>query len=174
MRKYTILLILGILITNVVAEESLIPQLEQFKPFLEKKFKGEMSTSTAEKKQFDVQQWERILNGTAIRIMHSLNDGMYGGETILFWDTENEIITYYYFTTAGFFTHGTMTVENEKYIGHEYVEGNAQDITEVKSISEFMEDGSIKATSLYLKNGEWVKGHEIIYKEEADAELIFK
>ena len=159
---------------SLMAEETLIDELEQFRPFLGKTFKGEFSTSTSDNPQFDVQHWERILNGTSIRIMHSLNDGYYGGETILFWDSKEEIVSYFYFTTAGFYTRGTMEIDNGKYTGHEYVEGNSQGITEVKSISEFMVDGSVKATSLYLQNGEWVKGHEIIYQEDPEARLIFK
>ncbi|MBN2056220.1 hypothetical protein JW905_14945 [bacterium] len=36
--------------------------------------------------KYDVSRWERALNGPAIRILHSVNDSYYSGETLLFWD----------------------------------------------------------------------------------------
>ena len=59
------------------ATEYLIPELEPLRFYLNTTWVGEFVGS--EKPTFDVQNWERILNGTSIRIMHSLNDGEYGG-----------------------------------------------------------------------------------------------
>jgi hypothetical protein len=122
----------------------------------------------------DIQHWERILNGTAIRIMHSVNNGQYGGETIIFWDKEQASLAYYYFTTAGFYTFGTITVENGRYIAVEMVKGNEQGITGVRSTSELREDGSMLVTSEYFKDGTWVEGHKITYFQAQDEKVIFK
>jgi len=154
-------------------ERKLIKELELLEPFVGKTFRGIMGDPNGEH-SIDVQSWERILNGTSIRIMHSVDDGAYGGETILYWDKTEARITYYYFTTAGFITHGYMLVEEGKYIAFEKVEGNEQGITEVKSISVLNEDGSLTATSEYFKNGAWIEGHKIEYTLDMTAELKFK
>jgi len=155
------------------SELKLIKELELLKPFVGKTFRGIMGDPKGEH-SVDVQRWERILNGTSIRIMHSVDEGAYGGETILYWDKQEQRIAYYYFTTAGFITHGYMLVEEGKYIAFEKVDGNEQGISEVKSITVLNEDGSLTATSEYFKNGEWVEGHKIEYSLDMNAEFKFK
>lgn len=49
--------------------------LKPLLPFVGKTWKSEFPSSTPEKPVYDVQHWELILNGQAIRIMHSVNDG---------------------------------------------------------------------------------------------------
>ena len=169
-----LLLIVLLLCSSVFAQETLINALEPFRPFLGKTFRGELAESTPEKPVVDISKWERALNGQAVRNLHSLNDGEYGGETIIYYDKDKQSLMYYYFTTAGFYTHGTMTFEGDTVISHEFVEGNENGITEVKSTATILEDGSLHNKSMYLKNGEWVEGHEATYIEAPDAELIFK
>ncbi|MBN1407027.1 MAG: hypothetical protein JW956_04530 [Calditrichaceae bacterium] len=169
-----LLLIVLLLCSSVFAQETLINALEPFRPFLGKTFRGELAESTPEKPVVDISKWERALNGQAVRNLHSLNDGEYGGETIIYYDKDKQSLIYYYFTTAGFYTHGTMAFEGDTVISHEFVEGNENGITEVKSTATILEDGSLHNKSMYLKNGEWVEGHEATYIEAPDAELIFK
>ncbi len=149
-------------------------KLEVLRPFLGKTWRGEFKNSTPEKPQVDVSHWERALNGQAIRILHSINSGVYGGETLVFWDATKKQIAYYYFTTAGFYTTGTMTVEGTKVTSREAVTGAAEGVTEVKAVSELRPDGTMQTRSEYLKNGAWVPGHEASYREAADAKVVFK
>jgi len=151
-------------------EEHLKPLL----PFIGKTWRGEFPNSTAEKPVFDVQHWELILNGQAIRVMHSVNEGAYGGETIVMWDKEKEQLIYFYFTTAGFYTQGSFSFDGKKYVSHEYVTGNNEGITEVKATGEILPDGRLHSKSQYLKQGEWVDGHEFYYVEAPEAKVIFK
>src|SRR5690348_13975090 len=58
------------------SKEPLDPQLEGLRPFLGKIFRGEMKDSTPAKPVFDVQRFERALNGKAVRTLHSINDGV--------------------------------------------------------------------------------------------------
>ncbi|MFZ5518192.1 MAG: hypothetical protein ACOY90_16270 [Candidatus Zhuqueibacterota bacterium] len=148
--------------------------LKPLLPFIGKTWKGEFANSTPEKPMIDVQSWELILNGQAIRIMHSVNDGAYGGESIIVWDAQKESLVYFYFTTAGFYTQGTFSFDGEKYISHEFVTGNAQGITEVKGIGEILADGRMRSSSQYLQQGAWVDGHTIHYVEDASARPVFK
>jgi hypothetical protein len=156
------------------SEEKLAPQLEVLRPYLGKTWKGFFANSTPEKPMYDIATWERALNGHAVRTLHSVNDGEYGGESIIFWDSNKQSLVYFYFTTASFYTTGTMTFEDGKVISHEYVTGNQNGITEVKSIAEVLSDGKLQNNSQYFQNGQWVDGHEITYAEAPTAKVIFK
>lgn len=159
---------------SALAQDDLAEPLKPFKPYLGKTWKGTFANSTPEKPVIDISHWERALNGQAIRTLHSINNGEYGGESIIFWDKEKQSLVYYYFTTAGFFTTGTMKFENNKMIAHEYVKGEAGGTTEVQSTAEIMPDGKLITKAQYLKNGKWERGHEATYVEDASAEVIFK
>ena len=148
--------------------------LKPFQVFINKTFKGEFATSTPEKPVFGISRWERALNGNAIRIMHSVNNGEYGGESIVMWDTKKESLVSWYFTTAGFYSEAILHFEDEKLISVEDVTGNENGITKVKSEINLLPNGQLVNSSMYLMNGNWVDGHKIHYKEVADAQVIFK
>lgn len=152
----------------------LAPALGPLAPFVDKTWRGEFAGSTPEKPVVDVARWERALGGAAVRILHSINNGEYGGESLIIQDPKTKKVTYFYFTTAGFYTQGTFEFENGKMISRETVTGNADGITEVKGIVEILPDGKMRSTSEYLKNGVWVKGHEATYSEAPEAQVIFK
>lgn len=121
----------------------------------------------------DVTTWERALNGKAIRTLHSINDGMYGGESLIFWDKEQQKLVFYYFTTANFFTRGHIEVVNEKsFIAYEDVSGSDDGIAAVKSTSTLTDEGIIVATS-YLKGGEWTNTESRTYKPSTKS-VIFR
>ncbi len=149
-------------------------KIEALRPFLGRTWRGEFKNSTPERPQIDISRWERALNGQAVRILHSINDGVYGGESLVIWDAAKKQLVYYYFTTAGFYTTGTMTVEGRKITSREVVTGSAEGVTEVKATSEILPDGSLQTRSQYLKMGEWVPGHEVLYREVAEAKVVFK
>jgi hypothetical protein len=153
---------------------SLNPHLEPLRPLLDKTWKGTFANSKPEKPTVDVQRWERVLNGQGIRLLHSINDGVYGGETIFIWDENKQAITYYYFTTAGYMTTGTFEPKDGKFITHEEVKGEAGGVTEVKATSELLPDGKFHVRAEYLKNGQWSLGHEVTYQEAPSAMVVFK
>ncbi|MCW5551336.1 MAG: hypothetical protein KIS67_04135 [Verrucomicrobiae bacterium] len=161
---------------NLLASEqpSLDPNLEPLRPWLGKTWKGEFKNSTPDKPIVDVSRWERALNGKAVRVLHSVNDGAYGGESIVMWDEEKKTVAYHYFTTAGFRTAGTMTFKDGKVHSHETVTGNAGGITEVRSTAEVRPDGTLYTKTEYFKNGEWTPGREVTYREDSTASVIFK
>ena len=155
-------------------QEKLSSHLSLFETFIGKTWKGELGSSTEEKQLIDVSRWEKALNGQAIRVLHSINDGEYGGETIINWNSEKESFVFYYFTTEGFFTNGTIEVENGKFVSHEVVTGSESGITEVKSTGKMLSDGRLHIKAQYLKEGNWVDGHEITYSEDPKAEVILE
>ena len=153
---------------------ALHPQLEPLRPFLGRTWKGVFRNSTPQQPMIDVARWERALNGQAVRVLHSINGGKYGGESIIRWDPERKSLVYHYFTTAGFMTEGTMTVKDGKMSSREVVKGAAQGVEEVRSTSEIRADGTLVSKSEYLKAGKWEPGHEITYREAPDARVDFE
>lgn len=55
---------------------SLDPHLAPLRPFLGKTWKGAFENSKPGKPTVGVQRWERALNGKAVRLLHSSNDGV--------------------------------------------------------------------------------------------------
>jgi hypothetical protein len=153
---------------------ALEPHLEPLRPWIEKTWRGEFEASTPERPVIDIARWERALNGNAVRILHSINDGVYGGESILMWDEQQQAVTYYYFTTAGFRTNGKITFENDALITHEIIAGNAGGVTEVRAKTEMRADGTFTVKTEHLKDGQWTKGRETTYREDAAAKVVFK
>ncbi|MDX1539665.1 hypothetical protein [Arsukibacterium sp.] len=163
---------------TAVAEDSpsLHPKLEVFRPFLGQYWQGNLAEPGSEKPVIDRSHWSRALNGQAIKTVHSINHGEYGGESFIFWDDAKNSLAYYYFTTAGFYTHGTMQFnpQSGEIIALENVENNQNGITQVKSHSKIMPDGSLQVRSSYLQNEQWVEGHSAVYQPVAPQEILFK
>lgn len=153
---------------------SLAQALEPFRPYLGKTWQGQLS-EPGKPLQMDVSQWQRTLNGQAIKITHSVNHGVYGGESIVFFDKQSQSLKYYYFTTAGFYTHGTMTFDEASgtLVAEEIVENNAQGITKVRSVNLLKAD-LLQVKSEYLQHGKWVPGHQATYRPAADTDVIFQ
>lgn len=161
---------------SFAAEPALHPELEIFRPFLNSHWEGDLTEPGKEKKMIDRSIWSRALNGQAIKTVHSINDGEYGGETMIFWDEKQQKIAYYYFTTAGFYTHGTMTYNatTKSIEALEYVENNKQGITQVRSSSVLDDTGVLKVSSEYLQNDKWIKGHSAVYKRVPKTGIKFR
>ena len=147
--------------------------LEPLRPWLGKTWKSEPSDA-GDKAKIDVARWERALNGKAVRILHSINEGEYGGETIVTWDAAKKAVVYHYFTTAGFMTNGTMTFDGGKVLTNEKVSGNAGGVAEVRGTGEMTGDGTFRMKTEYLKDGKWQPGRDAVYREDASATVIFK
>lgn len=120
----------------------------------------------------DVSTWERALNGTTLRTTHSINDGMYGGESLFFYDKEKDKIVFYYFTTAGFYTNGWLEpLADGTFDVYEEVTGK-KDITKVKSNFKLM-DNTMSVSTSYFKNNEWTTPESRTYRRSTK-EVKFK
>lgn len=159
---------------STTSEGTLNPHLEVFAPMIGKTFRGEFANSTPEKPMVDVSKWERAMNGQAIRILHSVNQGQYGGETIVMWDETKKKIVYWYFTTAGFHTEGSFEIEGSTWISTEKVTGSANGVTEVRATSGLGKDGTLHTKAEYLRDGKWEIGREVHYVPSPESEVVFR
>lgn len=171
----TIVLGLGGMLVGRAEEARLDEHLQVFAPILGKVFRGEMGHSTPEKPVHDVVKYERALNGTAVRSFHSINDGVYGGETLVRWDADAGKLVFHYFTTQGFMTTGHMEVIGDELHSWEKVADPAKagGVTEVRAVSTIGPD-RITVKSEYKKDGEWVPGHTAQYFPAPDATVNFQ
>tara|TARA_B110001452_G_C15125030_1_gene392094 strand:- start:328 stop:855 length:528 start_codon:yes stop_codon:yes gene_type:complete len=153
-------------------EQSLTGKLKIFEGYLGT-WEASFDVAKGKPPVVDVATWERALNGKALRTLHSINNGEYGGESLIFFDNTKGQIVFYYFTTAEFYTTGTIEITSENaFVAYEDVSGNEDGITKVKSTSTLINKG-IKVSTAYLKNGEWTKPEERLYKRSSK-QVVFK
>ena len=170
--KKAFILIISLLLSIPTFAGSLVKELQVFEPYFGT-WQADFVVPKGQPAMQDVSKWERALNGTAIRTLHSINDGMYGGESLIFWDETKQSLVFYYFTTAGFYTQGSMEVlPNGAFVAYEDVTGNKDGITKVKSTSQFV-DGEFKVSTQYLKNGEWTAPESRSY-QRSNKQVKFK
>ena len=148
--------------------------LQPLAPIVGRTWRSVFPDSTPAKPVVDVSRFELALNGQAVRNLHSINEGEYGGETLIVWDQVKQKVVYYYFTTAGFYTSGTMSFEDGAIVSREVVTGKADGVTEVAATSRLLPDGRLSVKARMLKNGQWVDGRERIYAEDSKAVVRFK
>lgn len=135
-------------------------------------FTGTPSDPESEQ-QRDVQTWRWTVGGSVLSVLHALEDGSYGGETLIYHDNKDETLAYAYITNAGFMTRGTLLLEGERsWTAEEEVTGHPT-ITRVRSSASFEADGTIITASSYLQNDEWVPGHGFVYLETSQVSPVF-
>ena len=65
------------------SEKPISEHLRPFKALLGNRYQGKYSNPQDGRLMDEVQHWERTLNGNAIKMTHTINNGEYGGITIL-------------------------------------------------------------------------------------------
>ena len=95
MKKLFVIAICLLLQTFANQAQALDEKLKIFEPYL-----GTWE-STFSNGAVDVSHWESALNGTTLRTLHSINDGAYGGESLIFWDNKKQKLVFFYI--FGFF-----------------------------------------------------------------------
>ena len=147
--------------------------LNGLKPFIGNTYKGNFINSTKENPMIDIISFERSLNGNAVKVTHSVNNGEYGGETMVMWNSEKEGLQSWYFTSAGSLTIQNVQIKKDTFICIEDVAGNKNGITKVKTIIEVLHGNQIQKRTKYLMNNLWKDGSEIIYNRVNDLKPVF-
>ena len=155
------------------SEPPLSDHLIEMKPFIGNTYKGDFINSTKENPMFDVLSFERALNGNAIKVIHSVNNGEFVGETMVMWNPEKGGLQSWYFTSAGSLTIQNVQIKKDTFITIENVEKNQNAITKVKTIIEVLHGNQIKKRTKYLMNNLWKDGSETIYKKVYDHKPVF-
>lgn len=125
----------------------------------------------------DVSVWSWAVGGHALRNVHAVADGAYGGETLLWWDPEEEAYAFVYVTTGGFTTSGHLRLSDDGLLeGVEEVSGAgvAEGVDAVRTVTRRGEGGRLVVGVSYQRNGEWGPVSERIYRRSPEAELPCK
>ncbi|GAA4878879.1 hypothetical protein [Ferrimonas pelagia] len=142
----------------------LAPPFAPFAPYVGKTWRGELTVADRDEPMVDISTWEMALQDQAVRIRHTLDDGVYEGETFIVWNKEREMLEFFYFTTAGFYTRGTVKFAGRNFTSYEDVTGSEEGITQVRAEIILEGDDVMHQQAYYLKQGEWVKGHSATYR----------
>ena len=155
------------------SEPPLSDHLIEMKPFIGNTYKGDFINSTKENPMFDVLSFERALNGNAIKVIHSVNNGEFVGETMVMWNPEKGGLQSWYFTSAGSLTIQNVQIRKNIFISIENVERNQNGITKVKTIMEVLNEDQIKKRTKYLMNNMWKDGSETLYNKINGLKPVF-
>ena len=156
------------------SEKPISEHLRPFKALLGNRYQGKYSNPQDGRLMDEVQHWERTLNGNAIKMTHSINNGEYGGVTIFMFDPEFQVLRSWYFDTAGSVKTANINYFNEKIIITEDVSKNKNGITKVKTIIEILDNLMLLKKTKYLMKNLWVDGNEVLFRETKEFWPFFK
>jgi len=79
----------------------------------------------------------------------------------------------YYFTTAGFYTRGTVQPEADGRLrARDTVVGTSEGAEEVEATYELLADGRLRVVTRMRRAGEWDAPRERIYVEDPGAKVV--
>ena len=140
-----------------------------FLPMIGKTWRGRHATQAGVE---DVMRWDWAVGGHAVRIVHSVNGGVYGGETLIFPDKDSGQLIFHYFTTGGFHTTGVIRpVGDGTWEIDETVHG-ADSVEQLRSRGTLGADGVYRTRSLQERDGAWVEFGGFDYREDATAQVV--
>jgi hypothetical protein len=140
-----------------------------FEAMVGKTWRGQ---GTKDAKAEDIQRWEWAIGGHAIRITHSVNNGVYAGESLIFRDKDSGNYIFHYFTTGGFHTTGTIRPTGPVAFEMDEVIHGAQGIEALKSTGVLGPDGVYRTRAKMEKDGQWVEVGGFDYREDATAKVV--
>ena len=174
MKRFLYFIIPALIVSAQTKSEPLLSDhLIEMKPFIGNTYKGDFINSTKENPMFDVLSFERALNGNAIKVIHSVNNGEFVGETMVMWNPEKGGLQSWYFTSAGSLTIQNVQIRKNTFISIENVERNQNGITKVKTIMEVLNEDQIKKRTKYLMNNMWKDGSETVYNKINGLKPVF-
>lgn len=164
-----------------VAQTTALPKASEgraayapFAPLVGKTWRGKGVGPAGGTHVEDIQRWEWILGGQAIRITHSVNNGAYAGESVVFRAPDGDgpegiAYVYTYVTTGGFYTTGVMRAKGAgAFVAEETVHG-VPGLGKLKAVGTLGEDGVYRMRSSMDKDGQWVETGGFDYSEDASA-----
>ena len=128
------------------------------------RWRGEPGESDKEHGQpADYSEWYKDLGGSVLVNRHVLEDGSYGGVTLVFRHRVTNALVFNYITSAGFRTSGSFTLnEDGTWSAEEDLEGLPH-IDKVRSTGRINEDGTMSSVSEFHGADGWTPGHTFVY-----------
>lgn len=138
---------------------------EAFAPLIGRTWRG-TGTGPDGRPVEDVARWEWAVGGHAVRVVHAVNGGTYGGDTLIGRDQTGYF--FHYFTNGGFHTTGTITSERPGvFVIEQTVHGGPP--MQLRSQCEMGADGVYRVRTSRLVDGEWKPVGGFDYREDPGA-----
>ncbi|HIG75763.1 MAG TPA: hypothetical protein EYQ24_14640 [Bacteroidetes bacterium] len=162
-----VLLALAILVSAPTSAQEPNPALAPLAPLVGETWQGTFEADG--QTVTDVSRWEWAMNRQALRNIHTLNGGAYGGETLI-W-AAGDSLQFLYVTSAGFTTSGTGHVtEDGALVVEEIVEGHPE-IDRVRSTSRLTAEGTLATSTEMRRGGVWEPSRSAVYVRTPEARL---
>lgn len=117
----------------------------------------------------DVSRYEWAMRGHALRNVHTLSDGGYGGETLI-W-AEDDSLRFVYVTSGGFTTSGAGIVREDGALVVEEAVAGHPEIDRVRSVSVVDADGQLQTITEMRRGGTWEPSRTATYVRTPSAVL---
>ena len=148
-------------VDSFTISERLLP----FKIFVGNTYLGKIENSKIKKAQSEKCTWEWALNGSAVRMLRSINGNEYQTETIIMWNPNLKRLVGWSFSSSGNFVKKFIEIKKKKIIITEDVSDNSNGITTIRTSYISGYDGFMSRVTQYLMKGIWVDGNEIKYQK---------
>lgn len=120
----------------------------------------------------DVVRWEWAVGGHAVRAVHSVNGGVYGGETLIFPDRDSGQLIFHYFTSGGFHTTGTMEPLTHGAMAISETVHGVEGLEVLRSTIRIMGDGTYLTHTQVEREGQWVEFGGFDYRIDGAAVVV--
>lgn len=118
----------------------------------------------------DVVRWEWAVGGHAVRAVHAVNGGVYGGETLIFPDRDSGELIFHYFTSGGFHTTGVIRPTGPGVFEIEETVHGVEGLERLRSTMTLTDDGTYRTRSLAERDGQWIEFGGFDYRIDNRAE----
>ncbi len=140
-----------------------------FAPLMGRTWRG---VGTGPRAVEDIQHWEWAVGGHAVRVTHSVNAGVYGGETLIFRDKDTGDFIFHYFTSGGFHTTGVITPSAPGMFEIDEIVHGLDGLETLSSTGALGEDGVYRVRTRMMRDGVWVEAGGFDYREDASAAVV--
>ena len=120
----------------------------------------------------DVVRWEWAVGGHAVRAVHSVNGGVYGGETLIFPDRDTGALIFHYFTSGGFHTTGVITSGEDGSLEIAEAVHGVDELENLRSTMRIAADGTYTTRGLVEREGQWVEFGGFDYRIDSTAVVV--
>lgn len=151
---------------DLPAATSSADALAPLAPMIGKTWRGR---SVAQDDVEDIMRWEWAVGGHAVRVTHAINNGVYGGETLIFPDRDSGDLVFHYFTTGGFHTTGTIRPAPDGALTFDETVHGANGIETLKTHAVLAADGIYRTRSQTQRAGRWVDFGGFDYRQDPEA-----
>jgi hypothetical protein len=156
------------LVASVGISQELNEHLQMLRPLTGVTWVGHF-TESSDSGLVHIVRWESVLNGAVVRSTKEVTALNFRMETLYFWDWEKETISFLQLTSRGIFSRGTVEfAEDKATLSGRITRPNG--VSEFKQTFKIQPDGTLHDYFYRKEDGQWVRGHFIVYDRQGPSE----